>query len=188
MKLLKIAVFAVSLLLAGVASAGEEHQMKIRVVVADSDGGDEVRLNLDSEDLGFDLHDMQEGETRSIVDESGRSILITREARGFKFDVDGKTIEMPLFDSEEGAFWVSDGNSENVEVYVMHDAEFVSSDNFDGVTIISSQPIDDLTRDGIKSLLSASGHSGEVEFIDTGDGPHGLHEIRVIKKEVVSEN
>jgi hypothetical protein len=191
MKLLKIAVFGVSLLLAGAVSAGEEHQMKIRVVVADNDGGDEVHLNLDSADLGFNLHDMQEGETRSIVDESGRPILITRGAKGFKFDVDGKTIEMPLFDSEEGDLWVSDGGVENVEVHVLRDAEFVSGDDFDGVTILSSQPIDEVTRDGIKSLLSSSGHSGEVNFIDTSDGPHGphgMHGIRVIKKEVVSEN
>jgi hypothetical protein len=188
MKLLKIVVFAVSLLLVGVASAGEEHQMKVRVVVADSDGGDEVRLNLDSDDLGFNLHDMQEGETRSIVDESGRPILISRGAKGFTFDVDGKTIEMPLFDSGEGDLWVSDGGVENVEVHVMHDAEFASSDKFDGVTILSSQPIDEVTRDGIKSLLSSSGHSGEVKFIGTSDGPHGMHGVRVIKKEVVSEN
>jgi hypothetical protein len=188
MKLIKIAVFAVSLLLAGVVSAGEEHQMKVRVVVADSDGGDEVRLNLDSDDLGFNLHDMQEGETRSIVDESGRSILITRGAKGFKFDVEGKTIEMPLFDSGEGDLWVSDGGVENVEVQVLRDAAFVSSDNLEGVTILSSQPIDEVTRDGIKSLLGSSGHSGEVNFIDTSDGPHGLHKVRVITKEVVSEN
>jgi hypothetical protein len=187
MRLSKIAVFAVLLLLAGIASAGEEHQMNIRVVIADSDGGDEIRLNLDSDDLGFDLNEMQEGEIRSIVDESGRSILISREAEGFKFDVDGKTIEMPLFESEEGVFWVGDDDVENVRVHVLSDAEFVSSDNFDGVTVISSQPIDEVTREGIKSLLSSSGHSGEVEFIDISDEPHGMHEVRVIEKEVVSE-
>ena len=188
MKVLKIAIFAASLVLAGVASAGEEHQMKVRIAIDDSDGGDEVHFSLDSDDLGFNLEDMQEGETRSIVDESGRSILITREAEGFKFDVDGKTIEMPLFGAEHGAVWVDDGDGENVEVHVMRDAEFVSSGDFDGVTILSSEPIDDVTREGIKSLLTSSGHNGDVNFIDTSDGPHGMHEIRVIKKEVVSEN
>ena len=188
MKVLKIAIFAASLVLAGVASAGEQHEMKVRIAIAESDGGDEVHFTLDSDDLGFNLEDMQEGETRSIVDENGRSILITRQADGYQFDVDGKTIEMPLFGAEHGSVWIDDGDGKNVEVHVMRDAEFESSGNFDGVTILSSEPIDEVTREGIKSLLTSSGHSGDVNFIDTSNGPHGMHEIRVIKKEVVSEN
>lgn len=41
------------------------------------------------------MHGMQVGETQSIVDESGRSVLITREEQGFKFEVDGKTVILP---------------------------------------------------------------------------------------------
>ena len=187
MRLLKTAILAISLVVAGAAMAGEEHQMKFKIEMVDDDGSGEVRINLDSDELGFNLHDMQEGETRSIIDESGRSILITRKAEGFTFDVDGKTIEMPLFGSEHGAMWVGDGG-EDVQIHVMGDAEFVSADSFDGVHIISSDPIDEITQEGIKSLLTSAGHSGDVKFIDTSDGPHGMHEIRIIKKEVVSEN
>ena len=188
MRLLKTAILAASLIMAGAAVAGEKHHMKFEIAIADDDGTGEVMLNLDSDDLGFNLHDMQEGETRSIVDESGRSILITREAEGFKFDVDGRTIKMPLFGSEHGAMWVGDGAGEDVRIHVMRDAEFVSNGSFDGVHIISSDPIDDVTQEGIKALLISAGHSGDVKFIDTSDGPHGMHEVRIIKKEVVSEN
>lgn len=188
MRLLKIAVLAASLVLAGMASAGEEHKMKIQVVVDDDDSGEAVRMKLDSDDLGFDLHDMQEGETRSVVDESGRSILVTREARGFKFDIDGKTIEMPMMVEEHGAMWVGEEAGEDVQVHIMRDAAFISEDELDGVTILSSQPIDDVTREGIKSLLTSSGHGGEVNFIDTSGTSGGPHEVRIIKKEVVSEN
>ena len=168
--------------------AGEEHQMKFKIELAEDDGSGEVMLNLDSDDLGFRLHDMQEGETRSIVDESGRPILITRTAEGFTFNVDGKTIEMPLFGSRHGAMWAGGGNGEDVQIHVMGDAEFMSGGSFDGVHIISSDPIDDVTQEGIKELLTSAGHSGDVKFIDTSDGPHRMHEVRIIKKEVVSEN
>ena len=187
MRLMKTVILAASLIVAGAAVAGEEHQMKIKIAIAEDDGSGEVLLNLDSDDLGFSLHDMQEGETRSIVDETGRSILITRIAEGFTLDVDGKTIEMPLFGSEHGAMWTGDGG-ENVQIHMMGDAEFISADSFDGVHIISGEPIDDVTQEGIKALLISAGHSGDVKFIDTSDGPHGMHEVRIIKKEVVSEN
>lgn len=188
MRLLKTVIFAASLIVAGAAIAGEGHQMKFKIAIAEDDGNGEVMLDLDSDDLGFDLQDMQEGETRSIIDESGRSILITRGAKGYKFDVDGKTIEMPLFASEHGSMWVDDGYNEDVEIHMMGEGDFVSTGDFSGVSIISSEPIDDVTQEGIKALLASSGHSGDVKFIDTSDGPHGMHEVRIITKEVVSEN
>ena len=159
-------------------------------MVADGHGSDGVHLKLDSDDLGFNLEDMQEGETRSIVDENGRSILITREAKGFNINVDGETIELPLLDGGHEVMWFGDSDGRDVEVdfQMMGGANFISTDNFDGVTILSSKPIDDVTREGIKSILTSSGHSGEVNFIDTESGPHGKHEVRIIKKEVVSEN
>jgi hypothetical protein len=190
MKYSKLAILAVSMILAGMASAGEEHQSKIKVMVVDGHGSEGVNFKIDSDDLGFNLEDMQEGETRSIVDEDGRSILITRTTEGFKFDVDGKTIEMPMLAGGHDAVWISDGDGGDVDVdvQVMGGAGFFSAEEFDGVTILSSKPIDDVTREGIKSLLGSSGHSGEVNFIDTDGGPHGGHEVRIIKKEVVSEN
>jgi hypothetical protein len=191
MTISKIVVSAALLILAGLASAGDEHQARIEVMVADGHGSDGIHFKIDSDDLGFNLEDMQEGETRSIIDEDGRSILITREAKGFKIDIDGKTIEMPLFDGGHEVMWLGDGDGVDVDVQIigsMADANFYSTDVFDGVTILSSKPIDDVTREGIKSILTSSGHSGDVNFIDKESGPHGAHEVRIIKKEVVSEN
>jgi len=182
MKHLKITFLTAALLFASVALAGESHQSKIRVVIAEGDSGDEITLNLNSDEMGFDLEEMQEGDTRSVVDESGRSILVTREADGFRFDVDGKTIKLPLFGAEHGAMWINDDIGENVEVHVMRGEKFVSGDSLDGVTILSGQPIDNETREGIRSLLISSGHSGEVEFIDPSGSPDGPHEVRIIKK------
>ena len=190
MKYSKLAIFAVSMILAGMASAGDEHEARIKVMVVDGHGSEGVNFKIDSDDLGFNLEDMQEGETRSIVDEDGRSILITRTTEGYKFDVDGKTIEMPMLTGGHDAVWMGDGADVDVDVdfKTMGGAGFFSAEEFDGVTILSSKPIDEVTREGIKSLLGSSGHSGDVNFIDTESGPHGEHEVRIIKKEVVSEN
>ncbi len=97
MKAKQITTLLATVLIATAAYAGDKdrHKMEIRVVADGSDG--EVHLTLDSDDLGFNLHDMQVGENRSIVDKDGRSILITRGEESYSFDIDGKTVDMPLF-------------------------------------------------------------------------------------------
>ena len=93
MKLRNIAFVVVTLGLAAAVLAGEDVKTKIAIAVVDSDGDGEVRFDLNSDDLGFDLHDMQEGENRSIVDESGRNILrIDRYLRSDTFS--GQTLPM----------------------------------------------------------------------------------------------
>jgi len=46
------------------------NKMKIKVIADDGDG--ETYLTLDSDDLGFNLHDMAVGENRSIANKEGR--------------------------------------------------------------------------------------------------------------------
>lgn len=109
--------------LASAAFAGEEVQTKMKMVVVDGDADEEVRLELDSDELGFNLHDMQVGENQSVVDSQGRNILVTREEDGFSFNVDGKTIKMPAMDGEHERVWVQKfGDGEDVDVHVIHDA------------------------------------------------------------------
>jgi len=184
MKISKIVLALAVLGLAVVALAGEEMRTNIAIAVVDDSDG-EVRIELDSDDLGFNLHDMQEGENRSIVDKSGRTILVTREADGFTFDVDGKTIKMPAFDGDHhGMVWVDADHDEDIDVRVMKDASFVTAGSMDGIMIMSGKPIDEATQQAITSLLESAGHGSDVRFIDH-DGPHsGPHGVHVIKKHV----
>lgn len=184
MKSLKMALIAVPLVLGTAALAEDAVKTEIKIAISDDSNGHAIHFSLDGDDPGFDLHGMQEGETRSIVDESGRSILITREAEGFKFDVDGKTIEMPLFGEKHGAIWAGDGEVGDIDVRVTRNMQFMSADAQEGVTIISGQPIDDVTRTSIQSLLTSSGHSGEVNFVDGNKQHDGLHKVMVFKAEV----
>jgi len=185
MKSKQIAVLIAAISLAAAAIAGEEIRHKMAIAVVGDDGSGETRIELDSDDLGFRLHDMQVGENRSIIDKSGRTILVTREEDGFKFDVDGKTIRMPAFDRHhEGAMWMSDGDITDVDVHVMHDADMATAHSMDGVMIISKKPVDEATQQAIKSMLESAGHGSEVHFVDSDSGVGGAHKVRVIEKKV----
>lgn len=157
MKISKFVICIAALGLVGVAIAGDDAKTRI-AIKASVDGSDEnVHFAFSSGDAGIDLHDMQVGENRSIVDESGKTVLVTRTEEGFSFDIDGKTIEMPAFDG----------------------------DHMDGVMIMSGKPVDDATQQAIRSLLEAAGHGSDVSFIDHeshhGDGPQ---HVKVIRKTV----
>ena len=117
------------------------------------------------------------------------SLPLSRQADGYKFDIDGKTIKMPLFDGEHhGATWVSDGDIDDIDVHVMHDSTMARASSLEGVMIVSEKPIDDATQQAIKSMLESAGHGSEVRFIDTTAAHDGAHGIKVIEKRVVIRN
>jgi hypothetical protein len=147
-------------------------------------GGD-VTVAINSEELGFDLrdlHGMQEGENRSIVDESGRNILITREADGFTLNIDGEIVELPmLFGGHHAMAWSEDGDEVDMNVHVMRRAQFAGSHDMDGTTIISRKPIDDATKQQIRLLLESAGYESDVNFIDR----EAAHGEQIIIKRIV---
>ena len=168
---------AVSLVLAAIATAGEP--MHARFAIAIDDGSGPMAVDLDSDTMGFGLDELQVGETRAIVDEAGRNIMITRTAGGLALDVDGKKIDLPMPDDGHGITFVSD-DATDVEVQVLHDASYATAGGIKGVTIISAGPIDEATRESLRAVLISSGHSGDVTFIDqqAGDAVHGVTVIR----------
>ena len=180
----QIAVFATMAMFAMSAWSGEEVKHKMAIAIVDSDGGDEMLIELDGADI--DLHNMQVGENRSIVDETGRSILVTRQEKGFTFNIDGKTIEMPAFmNHEEGNVWISDDDHmKNIEVDVqmLHGGMAAGSMmDSETVMIISGKEIDASTQDVIRMALQTAGHES-VEFVGGGEdgGPHGVHVVRKV--------
>lgn len=187
----QIATLLATVLFAAAAYAGEkgDHKMEIKVITDDGDG--ETHLVLDSDDLGFNLHDMQVGENRSIVDKEGRSILITRGEESFSFDVDGKTIEMPVFAGHKG------DHMKDVDVRVMrmghHNGKGPHAKgphammDDQGVVIFSGKQIDAATQQVIRTALESAGHEN-VHFAG-GDhgGPHGVHVIEKVVEVEVTE-
>ena len=194
MKIGKILLLAAALGLATTAYSGEATKMKI-VVVEDSGDG-EVRIDLDSDDIGFNLHELQEGESRSIVDKSGQTILVTRKADGFSFDVDGKVIDMPMVGGDHDKLVrVDEDGDTDVDFHVMRKAKFIGEDHMDSTMIMSAEPIDEATQEVIRSALKSAGQDSEVHFIthethhSAGHGGKhaghgGKHQVKVVKKVV----
>jgi hypothetical protein len=170
---------------AAYSSETEHHTMDIQVIV--DDGAGATHLTLDSDELGFNLHDMQVGENRSIIDKEGRSILVTRTEENFSFEVDGKTIEMPIFDGHgDGNIWASKvDHTATIDVRAMHDgmAPNVIVDA-EGVMIFSGKEIDEATQQIIRTALESTGHEN-IHFAGSGnDGPHEVHVRKHVEVQV----
>ncbi len=184
MKTLKVLAWAVTLIFSAAAADVEEKRV-MKIVVAGDSSGDSTAFHWSSDDSDFDMQGMKLGETHSIVDESGSSILITREAEGFKFDVDGETIIVPDFDID-GAHMAFVGGSDfstDVDVEILGDYSMMSSHDSSGVTIISGEALDASTQESIKAVLQSAGRDDEVIFIDGSSGSDGKH-VRVIRKKI----
>jgi hypothetical protein len=188
MKTLKLAILAVLLTFSATTFAQEEHEMKFEVIVAEGGADESTRVHWSSDNADFDIQDMQVGESRSIVDDDGRAILITRGEDGFTMDVDGKTIdlpEMPGMGAHGAHMAFVDGGDMDVDVQVIGSSSgtFATSTGPEGVTIISGDTLDDSTRDSIRAVLQSAGHTDEVTFIDGSGGSDGKH-VKVIRKHV----
>ena len=178
---------------AGLADDVEE-QHEVRIVVAGAAADGDFHWTSDGSDL--DLENMQVGETRSIVDESGRTVLVTKEADGLSFNIDGKDVRVPDVDAYHMGVAIVDGSdmasAVDVEVFADHDMDTtggslaipVRAHEPDGVTIICKEPLDASVRESIKSVLLSAGRDDKVTFIDaSGDGRH----VRGVRKRVEVE-
>ncbi len=167
-------IMIASLLISAAALAGEDLKMKIEIAV-DNGGGTPTVIRLDGDDMGFELDDLQEGESRSVVDSSGKMVLVTRTADGFVFDVDGKKIEIPGMHEDHAIRMADDvGEETDIDVRVIKQIEIKGNANQDDVTIISGKALDDSTKEAIRSVLISAGHAGEIMFLD-GSELHGEH-------------
>ena len=144
----QVAVLAATALFATAAFSGDKTHHKMEIKVVSDDGNGESVVVLDSDTLGFDMHEMQVGENRSVVDENGRAVLITRKEDGFALDVDGKTIDLPPIRGHHGVHGASD-----VDVRVMRAHPGGEPTGMDGVLILSGEKIDAATQDLIRTAL-----------------------------------
>ncbi len=169
---------------AAAALAEPEKRIEIRLAT-DTDGAHEAtEIRLSGAEMDFDLHDMQIGENRSVVDESGRTILITRQEDGYDFNVDGKTIEVPSLHGDYSTWVSNDMTDVDVEVHATGAHQMMMmGDDADGIFIISGKPLDASTQASIRAVLQSAGHDTEVQFIDGGH-TSGERHVKVIKKTV----
>ena len=190
MKTLIRAVVATSLL-SGVAIAQDEtvqvdQAIKIHVVNGDS-AGDGFTLDWTSSDPDMDLENMQIGESRSFVDDDGRSIVVTRQEDGMNFNVDGESIVMPHFENAHTtsvAMISADGVSSidhDVDVQVIDGGHMMASPVTQGVMIVTKDPLDAATQESIRAVLQSAGNTDEITFIDRGGADQ---QVKVVRKTI----
>lgn len=173
MNIKQISVCAAMILYGTAAFSGEDQHSKIEIKVVSDDNHGNTRLVLDSDEMNFDLHDMQVGENQSVVDKEGRPVLITRNEDGFEFQVDGKTIDMPDFTQE------SDVDVHVMRRHVGNAPAPHAMTGMEGVMIISGAEIDDATQQIIRTALESAGHDS-VHFADGHGG--APHQVKVVSK------
>jgi hypothetical protein len=181
MRFKQVAMVFITVLFATAAFSGDKVHEKIEIRVVSDDSGGESVVVLDSETLGFNMHDMQVGENRSVVDKNGRAVLITRQEKGFTLDVDGKTIELPVVRGHhEQKIRAHGAHDTDVDIRVVKAHADGEPMAMDGVLIFSGKEIDAATQDIIRTALESAGHS-EVRFADGKDGgPAQVHVIREV--------
>ncbi|NND59254.1 MAG: hypothetical protein HKN49_03220 [Gammaproteobacteria bacterium] len=151
------------------ANGGEQEVIKLKL----DQGNGPVDITLDSEVTGFRVHDLQPGESRSIVSESGQNITVTRLETGLSLDVDGQTFEVPA--AHHGEHGPGPGK------HIMH--KYAAP----GLTIISGEPMDAARRETISAALSAAGITDEIHFVDHGAGMHNA-DVEVFVETEVTED
>ncbi len=117
-----------------------------------------LRFVFDSDEAGFDLNELQLGESRAYVDADGNNLYVVRTEEGFDFDLNGRKISLPDF-AELGdtvAFHADD------ETHVMRSVQKIE--------LISDEDIGEMDL--------------EIELNFDDMGIHEGHETIVIKKEV----
>ena len=172
--------------LAGSAMAGDEAKMNMAIDMLGENGVNGKHFKFNSDDLGFDLDEMQVGESRSIVDESGQSILVTRGEEGFSLNIDGETIELPHLRGGDhgGMHWIPNGEDSDINVHVMRDIDVTRTSAMSGTMILSPKPIDGATQQAIKSLLESAGYGSEVNFVDHEGAENRNVMIKKVKRVV----
>lgn len=195
-----LALFFWVFLIAGAAIAGEEQRTRIEIAV-DDDAMSSQSFVFDSEESGFDLDSMAVGETRTLTDSAGRTADIRRTDDGFELDVNGNAIHLPdlpvpgdMHGEQSIEILVDDVDSDVVVVNDIKKVKIIRSDSAADVTVISGKEIDAATRKRIREALEASGQYGDVQYIDGSElddadlHAHGVHKVRIIRKEVDETN
>ncbi len=184
MNSVKLATLAI-LMAFGAAVANEEveRKMEVKVVVEGDVATDASAVHWSSDTMDFDLQDLSVGETRSIDSESGQPVTVTRGEDGYTFDIDGQSIVIPDIGEQAAhmAFIDTDDMDRDIDVQIVGDGHAMGPHPADGVTIISSKPLDASVRESIKSVLMSAGNDDEVTFID---GSEDDKRIMVMKKKV----
>ena len=156
-KALTIIFFAMMLSAATFASE-QQRRVEVRVEAHDGHDGEMQSFRFDSDEAGFELDELQLGESRAYVDAEGNNLYVVRTEDGFDFDLNGRKISLPDFADFGDTEMFHSGD----EVHMLRSVQKIE--------MVTVDEIGDMDLDI------------ELNFDDIDI--HGDHEIYVIKEEV----
>ena len=158
---------ATALLLAAGARSATDQNEKMMIDITTSNGEAPVSVVLDSDSMGFSPHDLQLGESRSVVDKSGRTIFFSRTESGLHLSVDGREIDLPEVSADHHVFVSAD-----------HEETFSGAD---AVTVLTGRSLDDTQKAAIRASFAANGIGEEIHFVDVSNAGGSSHKTRIVK-------
>jgi hypothetical protein len=152
-KALIIIFFALMLSAAAMASEKQRH-MQIHVDAQEGHDTEIQSFRFDSDDAGFDLGELQLGESRAYVDEDGNNLFVVRTEDGFDFDINGRKISLPDLSSDDMTY-IHGGDDAHGEKQIVRKMKMIKIDSDDfGIDFTDDMEI------------------------------HELHEVRIVREEV----
>ena len=159
MKTKALTIIFFALMLSAATLASEQHR-RVEVLIEADEGhdGEMQSFRFDSDEAGFDLEELQLGESRAYVDADGNNLYVVRTEEGFDFDLNGRKISLPSF-SEHGDITMIHMGDEAHVLRSVQKVKMVSSDDVDGLDLDIELNFDDMDI-------------------------HGIHEIQIVEEEV----
>lgn len=199
-----IHALVISVALAGLVAMGsgiadepkiQQHSVyELKVVNGD---GAPIDVRLDSDELGFDVFDLAEGDSHSFTTDDGRPVTISNVEGEIWLDVDGELTELSGLHGGRHAMKMLDLGSDNAAL------GHAMGIHHRGITIRSGDPLDEETKARIVQANQDAGVDQEIFFAEdmqfewvtagdlegdydvevTSDGLHEVHKTIVIQKE-----
>ncbi len=172
MKTLKSTIAAMALGMVGFGaisiSADELEEKRVMVQIHKlSDSNTKVDLDINGQAEVFNLPDLEVGETKEIITESGSVISVTKTESGVSVSIDGEEINLPAVGSDMAAHFIKGGTS--LHTKVSKGIQVIGDLTEEQMAIIK----DAFLAAGVEKQVNfTKGH--EMQFISIDGGLHGF--------------
>lgn len=155
------AIIASCLCINSYADDATKKNHEVIVIKKNNSDGETVNLEFDSNDSGIFLHELADGESKSITSKNGEVVNISRLGKELHILKDGEKIVLPYMSEKDGKnihiLKVGDGTELDMDVDIEMDLP-------EGLTITSSRELDLATQDTIRSAIAKAGIQDKVSF------------------------
>lgn len=150
------------------AGDGKENKHEVIMIKKKLSDGTTTNLKFDSDSNGAFLHDLADGESKTVSSASGDTVTVTRNGDEITINANGENISMPM---------LGDGSGKQVKVMRFGDGApgdidiDIDIEMPEGISISSSRELDTATQETIRAAIANAGIQDKVHFTQ---GHHGI--------------